>query len=168
MAQRQAVSARTTLFLKWFLPVFWVCFMGSVTLLSLFFFSFEGIKPPFTPTSAKILIASFFLTSLGLMYLLWMRAKWVAVDENHIYVSNFFRSYRYTYSSIERIQEARVLFIFRRVTLHFHQPGAFGKSVFFWANYYWHHFLRNHPQVLEQILQSTGNLQNNETEMKGN
>lgn len=166
MSQKQVVSAKTTLFLKLLLPTFWVCFMGSITVISVFFLSFDGIQPPFSPTSAKILIASFFLTALGLMYLLWMRAKWVAVDGQYIYVSNFMRSYRYTYDSIARIEETRVLFFFRRVTLHFHQAGSFGKRVFFWANFYWHHFLHTHPQVVEQILRSTGNLQTQEQAME--
>ncbi|MCP4441532.1 MAG: hypothetical protein GY810_21700 [Aureispira sp.] len=143
------VSSRWTLVLKFF-PMFWGCFMGGTALVMLFI-SLDNIQDPFTPTSARLLVWSFFISTMGILYLLFIRIKWVAVDTNAFYVSNFFKSFKYTYDSIDRVEESKILF-FRRVIIHFHEKSQFGKSVYFLSSYYWHYFLKQHPEVLKQIL----------------
>lgn len=162
----QVVSSRWTFFLKLALPVFWTCFFGTATIAILFFISLDGIAEPFTPLSARLLVASFFVATMGLFYLLFMRNKWVGLTPSHIYVSNFMKSRKYTYNSLAKIEESKAFFFFKRVTLHFHEPTLFGKTIFFMSNYYWHYFLNKHPEVLQQILDATGSLPKIPEELK--
>lgn len=148
----QAVSSRWTLFLKLLLPTVWICFFGGMA-IGILFVDIE-VAAPFTPFSAKLLIISFAISTIGLFYLLFMRIKWVALDEEYIYVSNFFKVFRYTYSSISGIEESRILWA-RRIKIEFHAPTAFGKSIFFLSSHYWAYFLEKHPHVLEEIAKST-------------
>lgn len=150
MKVKQVVSSRFTLFLKLLLPTVWACFFGGLTIVMMFM-PLDNIGEPFTPLSARIMISSFTVGTIGLMYLFFIRIKWVATADDCFYVSNFMDSRKYTYDSIARIEETKGL-IFRRVTIHLHEKGRFGKSFFFFANYYWHYFLKKHPDILSQIV----------------
>lgn len=123
----------------------------------------DELREPFDPLTAKGLIVSFFLTVLLIFYWLFMRAKWVGMTTSHLYVSNFLKSYKYTYDSISGFEEVNML-LFTRVVLHFHQPTKFGKSVFFIRSYYWKYFLEKHPEVLAEIFEASALGQINETE----
>lgn len=159
--QLQVVSSRWTFFFKLAFPTFWFCFFGTVTIAFLFFIPLEGLEEPFTPTNTRVLIFSFFVATMGLLYLLFMRNKWVGLSASHIYISDFFKSRKYTYTSLARVEESKAFFVFKTVRLHFHEPTLFGKTVFFMSNYYWHHFLQKHPKVVQQILEATGSVPKN-------
>ena len=146
----QVVSSKWTLSLKLLIPAFWFCFFGGLTVV-LFFKDLSSIGEPFSPTSARLMMLSFLLSTAGIYYLLFFRIKWVAIDETHLYVSNFKDSYKYTLDSIAKIDETKFLF-FRKVTIHFHQTGKFGKSILFLSSYYWHYYLKKNPEILQQLL----------------
>ena len=144
------VSSPWTLTLKLLLPTFWFSFFGGLT-IAMFFKSLDGIGGPFTPNSARLLMVSFlFLSGYG-YYLFFSAIKWVAMDKDRFYVSNFLKSFQYTYDSIAKVEEQKVLF-WHVVTVHFHAPGQFGQSIFFIRSYFWHYYLKKHPEVLKQIL----------------
>jgi len=145
----QTVSSRWTFLFKLALPLFWLVVMGSISLIVLLS-PLETLKEPFSPLTAKLLVVSFFLSILGLLYFLFGKAKWVGMDEQKFYVSNFFMSYKYTYNSIAHFEELNML-LFTAVVVHFHQPTKFGKSVFFVKSYYWKYFLEKHPHILDVI-----------------
>lgn len=149
----QVVSSSWTLTLKLLLPMFWFCFFGGMA-IGLFFVEDEVFREPLTPDTARLIMVSFVVSTLGLYYLTFRPIKWVALDETHVYVSNFFKSYQYTYDSIERIEETKVLF-WNRITLHFHQSSQFGSSIVFFGSYYWYYFLKQHPTILRQLLNTT-------------
>jgi hypothetical protein len=123
--------------------------MGGITVLVLIS-PLDSIKEPFSPMAAKSLVGSFFFLILALFYFLFGSAKWVGMTDTHLYVSNFFKNFKYTYESIASFEETNML-LFTKVTLHFHQPGKFGKSVSFIRSHYWKYFLEKYPQVLELI-----------------
>jgi hypothetical protein len=139
--------------MKLLLPVFWFIFFGGLTLI-LFFEDLEHIKEPLTPNTARMLMVSFFVSTAGLYYLLFARIKWVAMDSERLYVSNFFKSLQYTYDSIAKVEETKVLF-WQKVTLHFHQSTQFGTSIVFINSYYWYYFLKQHPEILKQLAGAT-------------
>lgn len=145
------VSSTWTLTLKLLLPTFWFCFFGGCT-IALFFYPLEGIGEPFTPTSARLMMVSFLLSSAGVYYLVFYPIKWVAMDANKLYVSNFMKSYQYTYESIAKVEEHKML-LWNKVTIHFHETGYFGKSIVFFGSYYWHYYLKQHPEILQIILE---------------
>ena len=111
----------------------------------------ETVKEPFDPMTAKILVTSFYITTMGLLYLLFMRIKWVGMTTTHLYVSNFFKSYKYTYDSIDKFEETNML-LFTRVILRFHDKTKFGKTIFFIRSHYLKYFLEKHPTVLAELL----------------
>ena len=145
----QTVSSRWTFLLKLAFPLLWLIVMGGITVLVLIS-PLDSIKEPFSPMAAKSLVGSFFFLILALFYFLFGSAKWVGMTDTHLYVSNFFKSFKYTYESIASFEETNML-LFTKVTLHFHQPGKFGKSVSFIRSHYWKYFLEKYPQVLEVI-----------------
>lgn len=145
----QSVSSRWTFLLKLAFPLLWLIIMGGISILILVS-PLESIKEPFSPMAAKSLVLSFFLLVLVIFYYLFGSCKWVGMTDTHLYVSNFFRNFKYTHDSIASFEETNML-LFTKVTLHFHQAGQFGKSVSFIRSHYWKYFLEKHPQVLETI-----------------
>jgi hypothetical protein len=146
----QVVSSKWTLSLKLLLPAFLSCFLIGATVM-MFRIDLEDIGEPFTPLSARLMVLSFALSFIAIYYLFFGAIKWVAMDTTHLYVSNFKKSYQYTFDSIAKVEETKVLF-FKKVTVHFHQPGKFGSKIVFFASYYWHYYLKKNPQILEQLL----------------
>lgn len=145
----QIVSSRWTFLLKLALPLLWTIIMGGVTVLVLIS-PLESLKGPFSPMAAKSLIASFYLLVLILFFFLFGKCKWVGITDTHVFISNYFKNFKYTHDSISSFEESNML-LFTKVTLHFHQPGKFGKSVSFIRSHYWKYFLEKHPQVLETL-----------------
>lgn len=146
----QVVSSKWTLTLKLLLPAFLSCFLiGAIVML--FATNLEGIGEPFTPLSARLMVTSFALSFGAIYYLFFGAIKWVAIDPTHLYVSNFKNSYQYTFDSIAKVEETKVLF-FNKVTIHLNKPGKFGQKVVFFASYYWHYYLKKNPHILEQLL----------------
>ncbi len=146
----QVVSSKWTLPLKLLIPAFAGCFFIGVTIL-LFILPLDDIQDPFTPLTARLTMLSFLLSITGIYYLFFYRLKWVAMDQEHLFVSNFFKSYQYTYDSIASIEETKVLF-WNRITVHFYQEGHWGKTIVFFGSYYWYYFLKKNPEILRQIL----------------
>ena len=159
----QTVSSRWTLLLKLAFPLLWLIIMGSITVLVIIS-PLENLKEPFSPLAAKSLVASFYFLVLVLLYFLFGNCKWAGMTDTHLYVSNFFKNYKYTYDSIASFEEANML-LFTKVTLHFHQAGKFGKSVSFIRSHYWKYFLEKHPQILEIISNRTITDTNTETKI---
>lgn len=153
MIAMQVVSSPWTLTLKLLLPMFWFTFFGGLTLV-LLFSNLDGLKEPLTPTTARLIMVSFLISTAGLYYLLFSKIKWVAMDEEYLYVSNFAKSLQYTYDSIAKIEETKV-FLWQKVTIHFHQPTQFGTTIIFLGSYYWYYFLKQHPDVLKQLAGAT-------------
>lgn len=146
----QVVSSKWTLSLKLLLPTFWFSFfVGS--LLMLLFTDLTNIGEPFTPLTARLTMLSFVLSSAGIYYLFFLPIKWVAMDEEFIYVSNFFKSAKYTYDSIDKFEESRFLF-WNKVSIQFHNKGIFGQKIIFFRSYYWLYFLKKHPAVLQKLI----------------
>lgn len=149
----QVVSSPWTLTLKLLLPMCWFIFWGGLTLV-LLFSDLEELKEPLTPTTARSIMVSFLISTAGLYYLLFAKIKWVAMDEKKIYVSNFVKSLQYTYDSIAKVEETKIL-LWHKVTLHFHQPTQFGSTIVFLNSYYWYYFLKQHPEILKQLADAT-------------
>ncbi len=152
MQKIQRVSSRWTFFLKLAFPLLWIILMGGVTILMLIS-PLENLEAPFTPSIAKAMTIGFYLTVIGLLYLLFMRTLWVGLDPKHIYISNYFKSYKYTYNSVAKFEEKNML-LYTIVVIHFHQKTKFGKSIFFIRNHYWNYFLEKHPEVIDEIIAS--------------
>lgn len=146
----QRVSTNLTLFYKFFIPVFWIVFFGAVTVASLFlpFRSAAGMSG----TTFRLLIAFIFLSGVAILWFTLLQLKRVEMDEHFVYVTNYFKNFRYPYHNIDRIEESRFLF-FRTARIYFKEPGSFGSSVTFVPSHrLFDDFMNSHPEIREGLL----------------
>ena len=81
-----------------------------------------------------------------------MQLKRVDMDEDFMYVSNYFKTFRYTYPSIEKIKE-RDFLLFYTIHVHLKEAGEFGeKIVFISRSKKLDRYLKAHPKVAEQLI----------------
>ena len=122
------LSSNWTLVLKIFLPVFWLTFFGALTFAA--FISNPVEAPQFTTKAFKIEMLIVFTTGLLFFLFTFVRLKRVDADDENIYVSNYFKTYKYPSNSIEKIIIYNHL-ILKVAHLHFTGKTSFGKKVFF-------------------------------------
>ncbi len=143
------VSTSLTIFLKLFIPTFWIVFFGIFTIAV--WLTDETIGP-LSFISFKIGLTAFFLFGIFMLYLVLMRLKRVEMDDEFIYVTNYFKTFRYPYHNIKKIRESDFL-ILKTVRIFFKEKGYFGKSIFFVASRKnLQHFLEEHTNVVEQLI----------------
>ncbi|MEM9819859.1 MAG: hypothetical protein AAF985_02255 [Bacteroidota bacterium] len=146
------VSSSATLFLKIVIPTVWTVFFGIFTLAM--WFSKNQPVGSLSPTQFNILLTLFFFTGFGLLYWALMRLKRVEMDENYIYVTNYFKTYRYSWGSLEKIEESDYLF-FRSVHLFLKKAGNFGKKITFVASRKrFNEFLIDHPEITKPFVET--------------
>ncbi|MEM8906416.1 MAG: hypothetical protein AAGD05_01115 [Bacteroidota bacterium] len=144
------VSSSATLFLKIVVPTVWIVFFGIFT-LAMWFSRNEPIGT-LSPLTFNIGLTCFFLFGVALLYWALIRLKRVEMDQDFVYVTNYFKTYRYSWDSLEKIEESDYLF-FRSVHLFLKQRGQFGKKVTFVASRKrFNEFLADHPDVVRPFV----------------
>jgi len=74
------------------------------------------------------------------------------MDTEFMYVSNYFKTYRYTYPSIEEIKE-RDFLLFHTIHVRLKKAGKFGKKIVFISrSNKLDRFLKHHPAVARQLV----------------
>ncbi|NNE29948.1 MAG: hypothetical protein HKN16_09935 [Saprospiraceae bacterium] len=121
----QRISTNATLILKFFIPTVWITFFGAVTIAAfLTKGTFYGIpEGPF-----KAIVFAFF--AIGFLFLWWavLRLKRMEIDEEYVYVTNYFKTYRYPFSSVEKLNLKDFKF-FKTLEVQLKEPGSFGESM---------------------------------------
>lgn len=145
----QRVSSNWTLVLKIFFPTFWIAFFGAFTLAVLFT---QGLMVPgMSLPSFRLGLVFFFLLGLLVQYLTLMRLKRVEFDDDFVYVSNYFKNFKYPYHNIRMMKESRFL-TFYTASIHFNVPGHFGRQIFFiQSRPLFKAFFNKHPQWKEKL-----------------
>jgi hypothetical protein len=147
----QRVSTNLTLFFKLFIPVFWIIFFGALT--GAFWMSDLQFIGAYPARPLKIGMLVFFLVGVALLYWSVMRLKRVEMDAHFVYVTNYFKHFRYPYHNIEKIEEKDYL-LFHTFIIRFKTPGRFGKQISFIASWNrFQHFLDTHPNVVGQLME---------------
>lgn len=118
------ITASSTLFFKYFLPTIYVVFFG--TLMIVFLFADKFRVGSMSPMAFKIAYMALFVAVVALMYFTLFRLKRVEVDDQHIYITNYLKIFRYPFASIERIT-ATDYGIWLVMQVHLVQPGHFGR-----------------------------------------
>ncbi len=74
------------------------------------------------------------------------------MDERNLYVSDYFKTFKYPFTDIESITDSKVLpGRIYKITLK--SKGTFGKEISFLASRkLWDDFVVEHPQVFNEIL----------------
>ncbi len=145
----QRVSTNLTLFYKIFVPTFWIVFFGAVLIASLLLpYQYVGNIPR---TTFQIGMALFFLSGIGALYLTLLPLKRVEMDRDFLYATNYFKTYRYPYHNIARIEVSRFLF-FSTATIYLREGGSFGSQIRFIPSLFrLKDFLEGHPDLEVEV-----------------
>lgn len=124
------ISSSLTLFFRLFVPIFWLVFFGAFTLGVLVL---SESSPLFGNLYFKIGVVIFYLVGATFLYLTLLRLKRVEIDADFVYVTNYFKTYRYPFHNIASIHETNLI-IFRLVSIRFLEKGSFGSKIYFLAS----------------------------------
>ncbi|MEL6720591.1 MAG: hypothetical protein AAFP82_17935 [Bacteroidota bacterium] len=139
------LSSNWTLFYKFFLPTFWIVLLGAciIATWAMKITLFPGVSPFIF---GSILTAIYILVVL-LLYIFTMRLKRVEIDENYVYITNYFKNYRYPHQDIDFIENPDRPF-FSVSTLQLKAAGSLGSKIKYLAVRGWlQDFLRKHPEI---------------------
>lgn len=128
MKYPKRISSSITLLLKLFVPIFWVVFFGSFA-IGLIFFTPENMAI-FRTTPFKWGMSIFFITGIVFLYFTFFQLKRVEIDPDFIYVTDYFKNYRYPFHNIQSIKEVNLL-LFYLCTIRFKEKGSFGRKIHF-------------------------------------
>ncbi len=150
----QNISSNLTIFLKLFIPIIWIAFFGMFT-LAVFFANIDvGV---FGVSTFRLGLLAFFLIGCTILYFTLIQLKRVDMDQDFMYVSNYLKTYRYTYDSIDKITE-RDFLIFYTIHVKLKEAGAFGKKIVFLSrSNKLDRYLQSHPDVARQLLGAMSN-----------
>ncbi len=138
------ISSNLTLFYKFFLPVFWIVFFGAVTVsiwsLPVFF---KGLSP----MTIRIIATLFYLSGILFFYWATLRLHRIEMDDQYIYISNYFKNYRYPHQDVAKIVRKKRS-IFPTAKIHLKNKGSLGSHIsFIPASALFDDFFRNHPNL---------------------
>lgn len=143
------LSSNATLLLKVFLPTFWVTVFGLFALVILF--AEEDKLGVFAFDPYKYGYFVFFGVFLVFMYFTLMCLQRVECDREHLYVTNYFKTYKYPVHIIESLLSIDFL-LFKLITVKCRETTYFGRKIYFIAkksNY--DIFLEEHRDYLASL-----------------
>ena len=145
------VSSNFTIFLKLFIPAAWITFFGLMTLSVLI------VEDGFLPFGGGLLVRAVFLAIFlfffALIYFFLLPLKRVEMGPDGVYVSNYFKTYRYQFVDIEKIKERDLGF--RKIgTITLKEKGKFGKKIrFIISPIHYQDFINDHPDLFQHLIQ---------------
>lgn len=144
----QRISSNATLGLNIFLPVFWTVFFGALTIA---LFAYDGQGGGLSFRTIKWVMLGIYLSGLAILYFTLFQLKRVELDDEYLYVTNYFKTYRYPFSSIRKTETSQFLFLALGI-IHLTAKGKFGRRItFILANQLFKEFTLDNPQVLQQL-----------------
>jgi len=124
----ERISSNATLMLNIFFPVFWSVLFGAFTLA---IFLLDGIHFGFLPlASFRLAVLFFYGTGLAVIALTFLRLRRVEISAEHLYVTNYFKTARYPFEAIQRLESRRWLGL-RLGIFHLEAAGIFGRRILF-------------------------------------
>ena len=127
MSSPKRISTSMTLFLRLFIPVFWIVFFGALTIGLLVT---SQLPVALDNLYFKVGIVVFYMAGLVFLYFTFLQLKRVEIDEDFVYVTDYIKTYRYPFHNIASIHELN-LFIFQLCTIKFKEKGSFGRKIHF-------------------------------------
>lgn len=125
------ISSKSSLVLKLLLPCFLFVFLGGVTIVTWF-------NPKLPDNSylisdellltIRIIFTSAFISLVGIWYLLFSKLHRVDIDGDEIYASNYFKTYRYSINSIEKIETSKTGWL-QMGHISFYEKTSLGKKI---------------------------------------
>ena len=122
------VSSNLTLALVIFLPILWITFFGAFTLaIWVYKMDYYGSLPGAT---LRFGMLGFVLTGLVIFFFTTWRLKRVEVDNEYLYVTNYFKHVRYPLEQIANF-EVKDWRLFKVVSVRLPGKGSFGQNIVF-------------------------------------
>lgn len=142
------VSSSFTIFLKIFIPTVWIIFFGAFTLFILLTGRGAGI---IALPGVKIGAVIFYALGFLLLWTTIMDLKRVELADDHFFVTNYFKTYRYTYDSLSRINEIDLL-VLTVVVFTFVEKSSFGKKISFMSRgKVWKDYIEANPDKFAHL-----------------
>ena len=144
------VSTNATLILRIAIPVMWISFFGAFTFLILISNSEE--VPMMQSIYFKLGLLSFFLLGVLFIRFTFFRLKRVDMATDHFVVTNYLKTYKYTFDSLQDIDELDFI-LFKVVKLTLREKGSFGKHLYFLpSKRLWNDFIKKNPYLFEEMV----------------
>jgi uncharacterized integral membrane protein len=132
------LSSSLTLGLAIFVPVFWFVFFGSLTL---FIVLADPEDLPITNSLYfKMGFSGIFITFAGIIYKTLFQLKRVELDEETLYVTNYFKTIAFDIKAISTVR-SKTIFNFVLVRLHLKHKTSFGSTICFLSDHNKFHWL---------------------------
>ena len=147
------VSSSLTIVIRIALPTIWLATV--ISLVVLLSWAVSGRAQIFS--NPIIWIALLLIIGSGVAFIHFILWKLYRVDMDHkyIYVTNYFRTYKYPFQDIELIKGISI-FSDRIFRIQLKSKGSFGKNIYFLASQkLWHDFIDEHPEQLKDIYKET-------------
>jgi len=147
--RKTTISSNLTFFYKFLFITIWIGFFGCSTLELLLNQNKEGF-------------AFLAVWIVGTLFLYWecARLKYVEVDANNIYISNFFKTIKVPLQEIERISENSFINI-HPIWISFKSPTDFGRKIMFMPKFSFRaSFFCPHP-IAKELCELASNVKNN-------
>ena len=135
---RRTLSSYETILVKFVLPLVWIPIFGAATISML-------VRASNEPAAWMFLL----MWIAGSVFFLWdlKRLKFVSVDDNFLYASNFLKEIAIPLSDIYDVTE-NIWLNTHPVTIHLKSPSEFGNRIVFMPTVRFA-FFSSHPVVAE-------------------
>ena len=148
----QRISSQLTIILRIMLPTGWLTLILSITIL--LGWSVRGkaglLANPIIWISMLFILGSGFAF---VKFLLW-RLYRIDMDDRYLYVSNYFKTYKYELTDIESIVDSKIL-PGRIFCIRLKSKGSFGKNIYFLASQVlWKDYVATHPKQMNHLIQT--------------
>ena len=139
------VSSQLTIALRIALPTIW--FTAIVSTFVMLMWAVRGKAGLFSNPYIWIGILLILVTGYAFTHFILWRLYRIDMDGDHLYVSNYFRTYKYPYAEVVSISDAGIWKErIYRVTLK--SKGSFGQHLYFLASKtLWLDFKNEHPEL---------------------
>ena len=143
------VSSQLTIFIRIALPTIW--FTTIISLFVLLIWSVQGKAQIFANPIIWISMIAIIGIGFAFVKLVLWRIYRVDMDDRYVYVSNYFKTFKYPFSDIESIRTSKVL-PGRIFIIRLKSKGSFGREISFLASQkLWSDFVVEHPRLFESI-----------------
>jgi len=143
----QRVSSQLTIFLRIALPTIWLTTILSIVIL--LSWAVRGKAGLFGNPIIWIGLLLILGTGFAFIKLVLWKFYRVDMDSRYIYVSNYFKTYKYPFSEIESISDSKTL-PGRVYLITLKAKGSFGKKIYFLAaQVLWQDFQKENPGLIE-------------------
>lgn len=143
------VSSQWTIVLRIALPTIWLTTVLSLTLL--LGWTVRGKAQVFS--NPIVWLGLLFILGSGfafIKFILW-RLYRIDMDHRYMYVTNYFRTYQYSFADIESITNTSFL-PGRLFRINLKSRGSFGRHIYFLASRkLWEDFVVEHPDLFRDI-----------------